>query len=371
MCDLIKNVDLVFGQLQVKVDKSSASAVDDDLNANNANNNKGKKGKKGKGKKGKEEPEEDKNAGGGWNNNTKVKAKDVDKLGPDGADGEDADKNNEESNGPTLLEQQQEMLEALDRGVGNWFPFFCFIGQLLPTKLGDLAVQLLTAVCGRLPRNARKQHAEILRWLVETSALRDLLIMTMEAPPTKKKKASGDAATTPGASLLDGNSNINGAPSMVSQQTNPLSDASSALGNPYNIAGAGDGSAVADGENGSGKKPDPLQQEAVIQLIHKCARDALMVLFSKYIPEVSAENREDQRLDIMDVLYTLGRSMLRRPEVVEGLYWQGAISSIVQVALGSDSPNEMPGLMLCSDIVRWFFSRFETVPITLYTNNLC
>lgn len=59
----------------------------------------------------------------------------------------------------------------------DFYPLFLFFGQLLTTQLADLTIQLLLKVCDLIPREMKRINSEIFRWLIESTGLRDLLIM--------------------------------------------------------------------------------------------------------------------------------------------------------------------------------------------------
>lgn len=41
-------------------------------------------------------------------------------------------------------------------------------------------------------------------------------------------------------------------------------------------------------------------------------------------------------MDALNLVHTLGVLLLKRPDCVEGMYWQGAVACLLELCLGAD-----------------------------------
>lgn len=254
----------------------------------------------------------------------------------------------------------------------DYYPLCTFFGQLLNTKLADLAVQLLMRVCDNLPREARREQAEIFRWLIETAGLRDLFVLLMSSRPgrelgrlsvasdldsgiPRESGAAGVLVVRGGEASPQKETNAGGVPEATSGETAPaaLPNAETAAAAPTddqasvsvvvhppttsskNLPPALRGplaalehSRIAREHSSTSflpvlrpllESPDlQLARETVANLIFGCSRDALVPLLGKYLPE-TLEGAVEVELQVPVVLESLVWCWLRRPDCVEAL----------------------------------------------------
>lgn len=80
-----------------------------------------------------------------------------------------------------------------------------------------------------------------------------------------------------------------------------------------------------------------IPQEAIAFLLYQASKDCLLLLFCKYIPELCLQYPSDDRMDALNIIHTLGLLLLKRPDCVEGIYWQGAVACLLELCLGSNT----------------------------------